>query len=208
MFIELIDALRCPEDHRDSWLVASITEREDRLVREGLLGCPVCGREYPITRGIAWFGVEPSAVAVDALAAAHDDDEEGAMRAGAFLAPPEGSTLALEGSWATHAHTLAGLMPMRIFAVNPPTPLDDTERVATVHTRMGLPFAPRSLRGVALGDAAGATELASATRVLGDSGRLVAPAALPVPAEIAELARNEMWWIGEKRGALIGLRRA
>ena len=85
---------------------------------------------------------------------------------------------------------------------------DDTERVATVATSMGLPFAPRSLRGVALGERATDADVASAMRVLADGGRLVAPVSLPVPGEIAELARDDAWWIGEKRGALIGLRRA
>lgn len=205
MFIELIDTLRCPEDHRDSWLVASITERDDRLVREGLLGCPVCGREYPITRGIAWFGVDPEPRAARATTPSDDDD---AMRIGAFLAPTEGSTIALEGSWAGCAHALANLIPLRIFGVNPNAAIDDTERVATVETRVGLPFAPRSLRGVALAAGAADADVASAVRVLADGARIVAPVSLAVPGEVAELARDDAWWIGETRGALIGLRRA
>lgn len=206
MFIELIDTLRCPEDHRDSWLVASITERDDRLVREGLLGCPVCSREYPIASGIAWFGVDPAPRADDLSTAPNDVD--GAMRIGAFLAPAEGSTIALEGIWATYAQALSELIPLRIFAVNPRGKVGDTERVATVQTRVGLPFAPRSLRGVALGEDATDADVVAAARVLGDGARLVAPVSRAIPGEISELARDDAWWIGEKRGALIGLRRA
>lgn len=209
MFIEIIDTLRCPEDHRDSWLVASITGRDERLVREGLLGCPVCGREYPIARGIAWFGAVPGETTdVSEAAEPGGADEEGAMHVGAFLAPAEGSTIALEGCWAASAAALVALMPLRIIAVNPGAALEDTERVAAVETRLGLPFAPRSVGGVALGETATGADLASAVRVLADAGRLVAPVTLDVPAELRELARDEHWWVGEKRGALIGLRRA
>lgn len=206
MFIEVIDTLRCPVDHRDSWLVASITAREDRLVREGVLGCPVCMREYPIARGIAWFGVDPETFTEPA--GGPGADEEGAMRAGAFLAPAEGSTVVLSGRWAGHALALAQLMPLRIFAVNPDVALEDTERVAVVRTSMGLPFAPRSVRGVALDERATERELADAVRVLADGARLVAPVSVAVPSAMSELARDEAWWIAEKRGALVGLRRA
>lgn len=206
MFIELIDTLRCPEEHRDSWLVASITAREDRLVSEGMLGCPVCGREYPIQRGVAWFGAEPGE-ALEGRAAPSEMDG-GAMRVGAFLAVVEGATIALEGSWGAYASELAQLVPLRIFAVNAPTAVEDSERVASIETRLGLPLAPRALRGVALGEHATETTLPSALRVLADGGRVVAPATLAVPPEVAEIARDEQWWIGEKRGALIGLRRA
>lgn len=208
MFIELIDTLRCPIDHRDSWLVASIVKRDDRLVREGVLGCPVCAREYPITNGIAWFGATPDD-AVERRASHNEiDHAEGAMRAGAFLAPSEGATIALEGSWARYADALAQLVPLRIFAVNPPVRLEESERVAIIETRLGFPFAPRALQGAALGESATADTLASAVRVVADSGRIVAPVTLELPAEVSELARDDAWWIGEKRGALIGLRRA
>ena len=206
MFIEVIDTLRCPVDHRDSWLVASIVERDDRLVREGMLGCPVCRREYPIARGAAWFGVDPADFAEPAPALSFD--AEGAMRAGAFLAPAEGSSIVLVGSWAVHAAALAELMPMRVFAVNPTIALEESERVAIVHTSMGLPFAPRSLRGIALDERATADDVAGAVREDADGARLVAPASLALPPEMNELARDEASWIAEKRGALVGLRRA
>lgn len=206
MFIEVIDTLRCPVDHRDSWLVASITERDDRLVREGLLGCPVCAREYPIASGVAWFGVDTGAELQSSTAA--PDDPEGALRVGAYLAPAEGSTVVLAGRWAEHARALAELMPLRVFVVNPGVALDDSERVATVRTSMGLPFAPRSLRGVALDERAAQRDLDDAVRALADGARLVAPVSLALPAEMNEIARDEGWWIAEKRGALVGLRRA
>src|SRR5258707_12843624 len=36
-------------------LVLSTGEMKDRMVRSGLIGCPVCHNEYPISRGIVNF---------------------------------------------------------------------------------------------------------------------------------------------------------
>src|SRR5258708_31594212 len=47
--------LRCPEPHREEMLVLSTGEVKDRMVRSGLIGCPVCHKEYPIGRGIVNF---------------------------------------------------------------------------------------------------------------------------------------------------------
>lgn len=206
MFIELIDTLRCTSDHPETWLVASIGERDERLVLEGTLGCPVCRRQYPITGGIVWYGRDPATTELPT--AATPADAEGAMRAAAFLAPPEGAMLALTGEWAAYAHGIAELVPVRIFAINPASAIQESERVAIVETSEGLPFAALSLRGVALGETATSRDLESAMRVLKDGRRLVAPVSLAVPEEIQELARDERYWVGEKRAALVGLRRA
>ena len=55
MHIELTEMLRCPEPHREEMLVLSTGEVKDRMVRSGLVGCPVCHKEYPIARGIVNF---------------------------------------------------------------------------------------------------------------------------------------------------------
>ena len=52
MFIELVDALRCPRPHEESWLVLAASRLEARHVLEGTLGCPVCHAQYPIRDGI------------------------------------------------------------------------------------------------------------------------------------------------------------
>lgn len=208
MFIELIDTLRCTSDHPETWLVAAIRERDERMVLEGTLGCPVCHRQYPITRGIAWYGRDPAATELPPSAPDAERDAEGAMRAAAFLAPPEGAMLALTGEWTAYAHGVAALVPVRIFAINPPGAVEESEQVAVVETAEGLPFAALSLRGVALGEGATPRDLDSAVRVLKDGRRLVAPVSLAVPEEIQELARDERYWVGEKRGALVVLRRA
>ena len=56
MFIELTDHLRCPADHEESYLVLLPDRMDGRSVREGRLGCPVCGRTYRLANGILDLG--------------------------------------------------------------------------------------------------------------------------------------------------------
>src|SRR4029077_13061086 len=53
--IELTEMLRCPERHEEGYLVMSTGEMVGRMVRSGMLGCPACGKEYPIVKGGAHF---------------------------------------------------------------------------------------------------------------------------------------------------------
>src|SRR2546422_788150 len=55
MHIELTELLRCPEPHQPDPLVLSTGEMAGRMVRTGLVGCPVCRKEYPIVRGPVYF---------------------------------------------------------------------------------------------------------------------------------------------------------
>jgi hypothetical protein len=61
VFIPLVDSLRCIAGHEETWLVASIERSDERDIRRGFLGCPICFAEYPIRDGIAYFGVDPAA---------------------------------------------------------------------------------------------------------------------------------------------------
>src|SRR5256885_11025615 len=55
MHIERTEMLKCREAHREEMLVLSTGEIKDRMVRSGLVGCPVCHKEYSISRGIVNF---------------------------------------------------------------------------------------------------------------------------------------------------------
>ena len=57
VFIELTDLLRCPEPHEEQFLVLLPDQMQDRSVRSGKLGCPVCHREYRIVDGKASRGM-------------------------------------------------------------------------------------------------------------------------------------------------------
>ena len=55
MHIELTEMLRCPEEHREEFLVLSTSEMNGRMVWMGLVGCPVCHRNFEIIDGIVDF---------------------------------------------------------------------------------------------------------------------------------------------------------
>jgi hypothetical protein len=206
MFIELLDGLRCVADHPQIPLVAAIMQRDDRFVVQGILGCPTCRREYQIDRGVAWF--RDSNDAGPASSAAPERDPEGATRIGAFLAVSDGVTIALAGEWARYATELAEMVGLRAYAVNPLEPIGESERVGALYSANRLPFTDGSLRGIAIDERGwSADELRLATRALSPGGRMVAPATSAVPAELEEIARDERWWIGEKRGPLVALHR-
>jgi hypothetical protein len=213
MFIEHIDRLRCTTDHEDSWLVASFAAREDRFIVRGTLGCPICLRQYPIIQGVAYFGSAPT----DRLHTAPDSGgtsstsgtTEIAIRVAAFLNATERSTLVLAGEWAPHGHALAEMLPVTVFALDPSVPMHDSAHLAIVSSSEGIPLASNSTQGVAL-DAATATpkNIVSALKILSPGGRLVAPALVDITPGVRLLARDESYWVGEKEGTLIPLRRA
>jgi uncharacterized protein YbaR (Trm112 family) len=206
MFIELIDALRCPSEHGPIALVATINTRDGRQIVEGLLGCPMCRREFPIRDGIAWFRPPDDSAAAPAWSS--PPEEEGAIRIGAFLGATEGIMVALVGEWGQYASELAELAGLRVFAVNPHGPVEQSERVGVLYSDNQLPFRGYSLRGIALGAPVWPVhEIDLATRTLAYSGRMVAPASAPVPRDVEEIARDDRVWIAEKRAALVGLHR-
>jgi hypothetical protein len=204
VFIELLDQLRCTNEHEDSWLVAAFHRRDDRYILDATLGCHICFREYPLVNGVAYFGVTPD----DHPRPLIRPDEELAMRAAAFLNARERSTLVLGGAWGDQAHGVAALLPMRLFALDPVGAPDDSEQVSVIRSSQGISLAPASVDGVALDpDTATAVNLRSAVRVLRPGGRLLAPVGVPVPEGIGELARDENYWVGEAALAVIPLAR-
>jgi hypothetical protein len=205
VFIELVDALRCPNAHEDTWLVAAPARMEGRDIVAGTLGCPICQAEFRIAAGVA-------ELAPGVPSPARASSEEGAMRLAALLglAEPSGTVL-LAGDWANDARALRDIADVQVIALDPPEGLEMGDGVSGVRAAR-VPLAPASLRAVAL-DAAHASPplVDSAVRALRAEGRLVAPASLAVPAGIKELARDAQWWVGEReRGhsGVIPLRRA
>jgi hypothetical protein len=61
MHIELVDALRCPFPHEETWLVAAVTRFDGRDIAEGALGCPICRRQFVVRFGEVDFSGEASA---------------------------------------------------------------------------------------------------------------------------------------------------
>ena len=211
MFIELVESLRCVRPHEFSWLVATTTEMVERHIVRGVLGCPACRAEYPIVDAVADFTAEghvPASPRSVVSPAARPDD---VLRAAALLdLESPGGFVVLAGAWGAAAPPLATLLDggVHLLAIDPPSVLPSGRGVSVALSPDILPVRAEASRGIAL-DAAHAAPafVAAAAAALRPNGRLVAPAAVPVPAGVVELARDERQWVGRKEsaGALVRL---
>jgi uncharacterized protein YbaR (Trm112 family) len=185
MFIELIEVLRCPRAHEESWLVAAFEKAEGRVILDGRLGCPVCGAEYPITRGIAVFGRPANATPAD-----RREGEADHWRTAALLDLRQDELAVLYGDACAAAAALLDLLPLRVIAVNACGDLQPRERLAIIQAPAGIPLRTGVAAGVAV-DRTPPAVLADAVRVLRHSGRLLMPGDTAIPQGFSELARDE-----------------
>jgi uncharacterized protein YbaR (Trm112 family) len=194
MFVEIVDARRCPHPHEESWLVLAAKQTEDRHVVEGTLGCPVCHATFPIHDGIAELTESAVGGHTSGLGTLPPAEHLAAMlNLGDAL-----GFVVLIGAWGARADELLELLDA------PPLLLaDPPEGVAMGHGLSGiragekLPIATGAARAVAI-DAVDSDRVADAARVTRVGGRLVAPAGARVPPEVRELARDDSVWVGER----------
>ncbi|MEO5816535.1 MAG: hypothetical protein ABIT20_14780 [Gemmatimonadaceae bacterium] len=194
MFIELVDALRCPVPHEDSWLVAAATRMEARHIVEGTLGCPVCSAEYPIRNGVVDFRRAGGALVSATVAG----DPERAMRMAALLnlADAQGFAVLL-GEWGAHAHELASIVETPLVVIDPPLDVVGAPGVSVLRCDGDVPLAIGAARAMAL-DEGSVSRVTSAVRATRAKGRVLAPVTVPLPADVTELARDATMWVGER----------
>jgi uncharacterized protein YbaR (Trm112 family) len=197
MFIELLDLLRCPNDHEESSLVLAARQTEGRDVTEGVLGCPVCQAEYPITAGVARFDVGAPATTPSV-----PPDENAAVRLAATLdlTGHRGYAI-LVGTWGNHAPLVRDLTDVPLMLVNPPADVEMGAGLSglTIGSHWtSLPLATARARAVALDDTIMPTQLASVLATVSPGGRILAPVSLPLPNGVTELARDGEHWIAER----------
>src|SRR6058998_202212 len=164
--------LRCPERHEEGFLVLSTGEMLGRMVRSGMLGCPVCGKEYPIVRGVAHFSGggmrDAGSVAASepthlASRISHPADVQ-TLQALLDLSGPGGYVLLL-GSAAQHAVGLAGLMGgIHFVGVNAPDDVEELPVLSLLACDTMVPLRHAMARGVVVGPELGAW-LAEAARI-------------------------------------------
>jgi uncharacterized protein YbaR (Trm112 family) len=194
MFIELVDALRCPVPHEESWLVASADRMEARHIVDGTLGCPVCKAEYPIRHGVVDF----RRAAPRPLAPPSSPDPEQATRLAAFLDLADATGFAvLVGARGAHAPLIRGQVDTPLLLVDPPGNVQGEPGISVLRCDGELPLAAGAARGIAIDDASGEC-VASAVRATRVAGRVVAPASIPLPEGVRELARDDSDWVGER----------
>ena len=190
MFIELIDLLRCPSDHEESWLVAALDKTNGRVVINGRLGCPVCGAEYPVRDGVAVFG--------DGRAAATADVD--AWRIAAFLdLRSPGKVVVLLGGPAALARQLIDSFGARVVLVDGREAIEPGENLALVRASDASPLRGAAADGIVLGAGAAREDVANAARVLRSGGRIVLPASAPTPGGFDQLAADEHHRVLRKR---------
>lgn len=195
MFVELIEHLRCPNEHEQSPLVATATRSENRHIIDGVLGCPVCHAEFPIREAVAEFGQRPT------VAAFEIPSDETAMRVAAFLELTDAQGFALLCSrWAIHLDPLQKVTDTPIVAVNPSIAMPVRRAAGAIRGDV-IPFAEGSARAFALDNGASKAIISSGVRAVRAGGRVLGPATLPVPEGVTEIVRDETIWVGEKTAA-------
>jgi uncharacterized protein YbaR (Trm112 family) len=189
----LVDTLRCPRPHDETWLVASIERAADRDIIDGVLGCPSCLTEYPIRDGIVYFAENVPHAGFRA------PSEEDAIRLAAALDLTDARmTAVLHGAWGANAPILRGISPAQLLLVNPPIGIMSGDGISIVYANVA-PLARASASAVAFDTLADDAMLASLVASLRPGGRLLGPASVAVPADFVELARDEDVWVASPR---------
>lgn len=209
MHIELTEMLRCPERHEEGFLVLSTGEMLGRMVRSGALGCPVCGKEYPIVRGVAHFSgggmrdagsVASSEPGHLASRISHPADVQ-TLQALLDLSGPGGYVLLL-GSAAHHAVGLAALMGgIHFVGVNAPDDVGELPVLSLLACETMIPLRQKVGRAAVVGpDRLSPEWLADARRVLLPGRRLVIESEhVAPPAGLTQLALGHGLFVGERR---------
>ena len=202
MHIELTEMLRCPEGHEEGFLVMSTGEMLGRMVRSGMVGCPTCGREYPIVKGIVHFSGkgqgETGSVENDQATIPVD---AATLQALLDLSGPGGYVLLL-GSAARHAVGLAGLMGgIHFVGVNAPGDVVELPVLSLLDCETMIPLRQTVTRAAVVGpDRLGGEWLVEARRVLLPGRRLVIESErVTAPPGVTQLALGHGLFVGERR---------
>src|SRR5690242_6115900 len=201
--------LRCPEPHGEAFLVMSTGEMLGRMVRSGILGCPICRREFPIVKGVVNFagsGMRDARSVADAAAAhpasriPYPVDSE-TLQALLDLSGP-GGYVVLIGAAARHAVGLAGLMGgIHFIGINAPPEVEELPVLSLLVCPGMIPLRQTIARGVVVGsDRLGSDWLTEARRVVLPGRRVVVEGEdVTVPLGLTRLAAGEGLFVGERR---------
>lgn len=202
--------LRCPDAHREEFLVLSTGEVRGRMVRTGLLGCPVCHKEFPISRGIVNFRRSKGRVSSDAERSTPSayrppsplpTADPTALQALLELSGP-GGYVVLVGSAVRQAPHLAALLEgIHFVGVNPPPEMEEQPTLSLLYANERVPLRSSVARGVVVGaDLATSPWLVEAHRVLLRGRRFVVESEEPdLPIGLEKLAAEKGLWVGVKR---------
>ena len=206
MHIELIEMLRCPEAHREEFLVLSTSEMNGRMVWLGVVGCPVCHRDFEIIDGIVDFTEvvtgKRQARSVRRTPAPESPvilDTE-SLQSLLDLGGP-GGFVVLVGSATRHAVGLAALMGgVHFVGINAPPDVENLPILSLIQSDRVIPLRQAMARGVVVGaEVTTAPWVAEAGRVLLPGRRLVIEGEGVLPKGVKQLAVEHGLWVGEKQ---------
>jgi len=203
VFIELVDVLRCPNPHAETWLVLAAEKIDGRDVMSGTLGCPICHAEFSIVDGVARFREGE-----DLGGGSAPPDENEAMRLAALLDLSDSRGYAiLVGNTGRHAPLLRAMTDVQLMLINPPPRVGMGFGLSglTTAASSGLPLAAASARAIALDDRTTPEQLAAVLTALAAGGRVLAPVRLALPDGLSELARDDRHWLAERVAAPSGV---
>jgi uncharacterized protein YbaR (Trm112 family) len=203
MLRDLLDSLRCPRPHEESWLVAMVHRADGPNLLDAELACPVCGAEFRVTDGVARF---------DEPVPAHLGEPVHALRLAAQLGVTEGVVpVLLTGGYTSAGAELSALTPVPQVWVNGSEGNLRPVSGSVIIVSGRVPLGVETLAGAAVDEAHAETDmLESIVRAVRIRGRIVAPAHIPLPSGVRELARDDAEWVAEvttRASGLVELRR-
>jgi uncharacterized protein YbaR (Trm112 family) len=203
MLRDLLDSLRCPRPHEESWLVAMVHRADGPNLLDAELACPVCGAEFRVTDGVARF---------DDPVPARLGEPVHALRLAAQLGVTEGVVpVLLTGGYTSAGAELSALTPVPQVWVNGSEGNLRPVAGSVIIVSGRVPLGVETLAGAAVDEAHAESEmLESIVRAVRMRGRIVAPAHIPLPSGVRELARDDAEWVAEvttRASGLVELRR-
>ncbi|MDP2955591.1 MAG: hypothetical protein Q8N53_04155 [Longimicrobiales bacterium] len=177
MHLLLTDRLSCPRCGPEFGLILLADLMADRRVVEGTLGCPNCRDGFPVRGGFGDLRAPPRGELAPGRAGEPGPvDPLATDRLAALLGVAQGpGTLLLMGAAARQAAGLAarvqGVEVMALDADMAGWP--EAPQVSRLAARPGIPVFSRTLRGVVVDGALGASWLAEAARVVARLSRVV-----------------------------------
>ena len=180
-------------------------EMTGRMIVRGLVGCPICQREYSIENGVVMFGAGEAVRAVDAV---QGPDPEAVWALLGLTGP--GGFVVLVGSAARLAAPLAPRLDgVHLVAVNPAPDLPPGLPVSALTHPGRIPLRDAMARGVVLGpEAAAEPWVQEGTRVLLPGMRLVAAAERLSAPGLERLAAGNGLWVGRKSSQRSAVRKS
>jgi uncharacterized protein YbaR (Trm112 family) len=202
VFIELAEMLRCPVPHEENFCVVAPEEMVGRMILRGVIGCPVCRKEYPIRDGVVLFSAPPRPVPESTISRTLPEAEAIAALLG--LGGPGGYVVLL-GAAARLADDLTRwLGGIHFVGINPPEDVALSPALSLLCCDRMIPLRSSVARGVVIGsDLANEFWIEEAARILLRGLRVVVLGKESCElSDLAQLAAGKGMWVGEKKVAV------